>query len=351
MEVFTQTLLAELKQLPAERIGPWIHVDTSISKTISERGKLNARKVVGLVGQVVRSARLAARGFDAYYPISQTRIGLTRDILLLAPFRLASRRIVVHLHGGALDRFLRTQPQALTSLLRWLLGGPSSSGIVETPSLRHCLAPLLPPERIKVVRNTAFLPPEAAEKQFGDPLRVLYLSTLIETKGYRELVDAVVSLTNAGIQIELEVAGTPATEGDEQWLRSRPDCPKVRFLGSIAGEKKWHALRRAHVVALPTYYPLEGQPVAIVEGMACRCAILATRRPGILDMVGDHEGLLLEPQQGTALQRDLESALRTLAEHPNLVRSLADGARARFERELAPDRFMAAWLAAARPDA
>ena len=348
MEAFTETLLAELHSSGNGRVGQWIHVDMSISRSISERGKLRSHKVRQLVPQVLRSIVLAARGFVPYYPISQNRIGLVRDAVLLVPFRLARRPIVIHLHGGLLDQVIARQPRLVGHFLRWLLSGEGSRGIVLTPSLRHCLEPLLPAETISVVRNTTVVPGWAHDKRPGTRLRVLYIGTLIESKGYRELAAAVAELVRDGVSVELEVAGEPYEPDDVAWV-SDTSAPGVRFLGLINGNDKWRALQRADVLALPTYQA-EGQPLALIEGMAAACAIVTTRCEGILDTVGEDEALLLEPRGGADLQADLERAVRGLALDRLRVTRLGKAARERFVRELAPDRFLDAWLAAVRAD-
>jgi len=344
MEAFTSTLLAELRRADGAA-GEWIHVDTSISRSIAEREKLRAGKVVTLVRQAVRSIVLAARGFRAYYPISQNRIGLVRDLALLLPFRLARRPIVIHLHGGMLDRVLASEPGLVTRVLRWVVGGRESRGIVLTPSLRHCLEPLLPRERIGVVPNTSAVPVWTTQKQQDGPLGVLFVGTLVETKGYRELITAVAAIARDGVPIELEVAGEPYAPADSDWLEHSPR-EGIRLLGRIDGDGKWRAFRRAHVVALPTRYPPEGQPLSIIEGMGAACAIVATRRDGIVDTVGETEALLLEPTAGATLEADLARALRELAGARGRVAAMGRSARLRYERDLAPELFLERWLAA-----
>jgi glycosyltransferase involved in cell wall biosynthesis len=318
----------------------------SISSSLSDRERFSVRKVVRLAGQVVRSARLAASGFDAYYPISQNRMGLLRDLALLAPFRIARRRIVVHLHGGLLDRFLACEPAWLRRTIRWALSGPEAGGIVLTPSLRHCLEPLVPQERISVVPNTALAPAWVARKDREDNLRVLFMSTLIETKGYRELAAAVAALAARGAKVELDIAGEPYAPGDVEWMGGFGSHPAVRFRGRLDGDDKWEAFRRADVFALPTTYPPEGQPISIIEAMAAACAILATEREGIADMVGPDQGVLIPARVGPVLQSDLERVILELAANRDRTARLGQAARARYEAELSPELFIGFWLEA-----
>ena len=343
METFTLGLLEQLRRngLPG---GTWRHVDTSISRRIDERERLTARKALVVVAQAARSAWLAARGYDVYAPVSQNRIGLVRDLALLAPFRLARRRIVIHLNGGALDSVLAEQPWWLRRALRWLVGRGDARGIVVAPSLRRCLEPLLPPERIFVVHNPVedVLPTGAKPPQ--PPLRVLFLATVMQTKGYRELVEAVVALADDGVPIVLDVAGLPFRDADARWVEA-VSHPAVAWRGHLDGAAKRDALAQAHVVAQPSTAP-EGQPFTILEAMAASCAIVATSWPGIAATVGDREAILLPAAGGPALRSALERALRQLAEDPSRPAELGRAARVRYEREYTPELFFRAWLRA-----
>jgi glycosyltransferase involved in cell wall biosynthesis len=343
MEVFTLGLLEQLHRqgLPG---GTWRHLDTSVSKRIDERERFTVRKALIVLGQAARSAWLAANGYDAYAPVSQNRIGLLRDLVLLAPFRLARRRIVIHLNGGALDEVLAAQPWWLQRGLRWLLGRDDARGIVVAAALRRCLEPLLPSGRIFVVHNPVEDMGTAAEKPSQPPLRVLFVGTIMRTKGYRELVEAVVTLVDDGVPVTLELAGRPYTADDARRIAA-VSHPAVTWLGHLAGTAKLAAFSRAHVVAQPSTAP-EGQPLTILEAMAASCAVVATSWPGIGATVGAGEAILLPATGGAPLTSALEAALRELAEDRARTVALGRAARVRYEREYTPELFFEGWLRA-----
>jgi glycosyltransferase involved in cell wall biosynthesis len=343
MEAFTVQLLAQLDELDRGRLC-WRHADTSISTSIGEREHLRATKVGRLLVQLARSIRLAAAGYDAYAPLSQNRIGLIRDLVLLAPFRLVRRRVVVHLNGGAFDSVFAEQPRWLQWSLRWLVSRDDARGIVVAASLRSCLEPILPRERILVVHNPVDDPGEPVAKLESPPLRVLFIATVMASKGYRELVTAVASLADRGVPVRLELAGLPYTEEDADWLAAIRH-PAVELLGYVDGVAKAAALARAHVVAQPSTAP-EGQPFSILEGMAAGCGVVGTRWPGIADTVSDAAGVLVPAARGVPLERALEETLGALAASPERVARLGRGARERFDREFSTACFLELWLEA-----
>lgn len=343
MEVVTQTLLTQLEQLDPSTRPPYKHVNTAVNCSQRGRETFQPRKLVRLLPQFARACLLAWRGYDAYYPISQNRIGLMRDFVLLLPFRLTRRRIVLHLHGGILDQVLPRQPGWFRRLVHAILGGPRTEGIVLVPSLRRCLEPLLEPNRIHVMRNTVLHPVLTSNRTYDHSLTVLYISTLRRSKGYRELVLAVAELSRAGVPVRLELAGELFTEEDVNWIEHHNYAPIVQFHGPLTHSEKWNALCRAHVLALPSVAP-EGQPLAIIEGMAAGCAILSTAWDSIVETVGEGAGVFLDRSSGASLQKSIETALQSFSANTELVASMGGAARARYLQELSPDRFIDSWL-------
>jgi len=324
----------------------YVHFDTKVSSDLSERERFRWRKVGVVLQQTASSARAALRSDGAYYPISQTTIGLLRDVALVCPFWLLRRRRIVHLHGGALDDVLDRQPMLLRGLVRRVFGGERAYGIVLTQSLRPCLKPLIPHERTFVVPNAVVAPKPRSRPEDGKALQVLFLSTLMERKGYRELVVAVEGLRAEGVAIELVLAGNPFREADREWLASRVRTPWFRLPGHLEGEEKWNGLQEADVLALPSVAP-EGQPLAILEGMAAGCAIIATDWGGIGDTVSKSEGIVLPRLTGGALSAELHRALADLVEDRARLRALQAAARSRYEREFEPRKFIELWLSVA----
>lgn len=350
METITATLLSELRRREPDGL-VLQHVDTGVNRLQLERERLSVRKLVALMGQAARSTRLATIGYDAYFPISQNRTGLLRDVTLLLPFRLMRRRMVLHLHGSALNTYVQAQPRWFQRILRLALGGARTYGVVLTPSLRDRLLPLVEPERIAVVSNTTLAPssptwPIGNDVQFN----VLFLSTLKKTKGYRELVGAVRNLRSAGVALRLSLAGEPFSDDDMAWLEKHAGDEGVKFLGPISEDRKWHAIDHADLVALPSTAP-EGQPLVLLEAMARGRPVLATAQGGIAETIGEEAGVLLPPLSGRELEDAIEQQLLRMANHRKRLSEMGDAAYRRFHERFSPARFLVAWLSAVVPSA
>ena len=63
----------------------------------------------------------------------------------------------------------------------------------------------------------------------------------------------------------------------------------ARFLRQLprprSSNEKIRIFQESDIFALPTWYPLEGQPVAIIEAMAAGLPVLTTRHATITDIL------------------------------------------------------------------
>ncbi|MFG0320635.1 MAG: glycosyltransferase family 4 protein [Planctomycetota bacterium JB042] len=266
-----------------------------------------ARRVPGLVREVARGARAA----DAVYlNLAQSLAGNAKDLLLLAALGEARARTVVHLHGGGIAETVYGRSSLVRAANRRLLRDVRRA-IVLGESLRPVFAGVVPDDRIAVVENFAddelFVDEAAIRERFAaaGPLRVLFLGTLFESKGWKVLVEAVARVDG----VELDVAGASVTADDAPADRAFLDRPRVAFHGVVDGEARRALLAGAHLLALPTWYPYEGQPLSILEAFASGCAVLTTDHSGIRDVFSDPDhGAFVEPRSVDALAAALTRA-------------------------------------------
>jgi len=73
---------------------------------------------------------------------------------------------------------------------------------------------------------------------------------------------------------------------------------RAHFVGEITPSEVWNLLRVATVFALPSLS--EGMPMALLEAMEARLAIVASDIPAIREVLGD-AGILIPPEDSKAL--------------------------------------------------
>lgn len=319
------------------------HLDTRDSRPIATTGRLDPRNVwlglkhaAQLVGLLARHRRTAV-----YLPLSQGTWGFVRDAVFIWIAALLRRRVIVHLHGGLFREFAasggRVQRAVIAATMRRV-----DEAWVLTPAQETVFEGLVPSSRIRVLQNTAddIGARIGRGEDEGPTTRLLYLSTLDPRKGCIDLLDSLALLGERARGLEVRFAGEAESPVLDELRRRSGRLAEggvtVRYDGVLAGRDKLAAFAWAQVFALPTRYPPEGQPVALLEAMSAGLAVVTTDYAGIPCTVRHgREGLLLPPGDAEALA----GALGRLVDDRELRRRLGAAARRRYEEAYRPDVF------------
>ena len=201
------------------------------------------------------------------------------------------------------------------------------------------------PTKVAVVRNwTAsgtLLALGAGRTADGhSPVRLLFVGWLERDKGIFELLEAARLLVSSGRRFVLDIAGDGSAAAEARATIARHELGDVVRLRSWLGEAELlTALRESDVLVLPSW--AEGLPNAMVEAMAARLAVVATRVGAIPEVVTHgRSAMLAEPRN----PESLAAALAAVLDDPQLRQQIAaEGYRiaARdFEVEHAVDRLV-----------
>jgi hypothetical protein len=294
--------------------------------------------------------------------LGQTRTALLRDAIPLFLIMGLRRRktAVVSLHGsnfmgwsvGSYEarwlRLIMTQAARLTVLGEGQLANTRRLGI--------------PAEKSTIVYNTCDAPgltePEIADKQSATegPLRLLHLSSLIDTKGYPAYLEALAILGGRpGRPIEAVLCGniTMSQYGErfrtkqaaEEWILAmvaqinRSGRVQVRWLPGAAGEDKWRLYRTADVFVFPSLYKVEAQPLVLLEAMTFGCAVVSSEVGEIRSLVDDRTArLLAEPSPVK-----LAEAITALLAEPAQRREMTLRAKRVFEARFSKQIYVQTW--------
>ena len=283
----------------------FIHLNTQDPKKNKDFGKLTARNGYFALGFILRLlAYLVRERIDLIYiPISQNFWGFARDsIFILVSGLLFKRKVVIHLHGGHFKRFF-DQSTSLGKLYKRFVFRYVDRGIVLGHCLRSVLGDVLPPDRIDVVYNGVDTEPFddiRMDKGSRVGVKVLFAGVLTESKGFFDLIKAMPSVTARHPDVQILIAG----RWEDGFLKNRVSAfvrendleDKVRFVGVVTGEEKAKLFKDADLFAYPTYFHLEGQPVAVLEAMASGLPVIATDRGSITEMITDGlNGFIVSP--------------------------------------------------------
>jgi glycosyltransferase involved in cell wall biosynthesis len=195
------------------------------------------------------------------------------------------------------------------------------------------------PEKIVTIPNgidcSAF--PEAAARPPNPNYFAAALpGRLHRQKGHGVLLRALSLVASERPRIEVFFFGQgPDEQGLKQMAADLGLAGRVHFMGLFADPSE--ALRGMDAVVLPSLW--EGMPNVLLEAMAMGLPVIASRLPGIEELVLDgRTGRLCPPADAGALAR----ALLELARDPDRGRALGRAGRRRAEEQFSMDAVVAA---------
>ncbi|UJF26076.1 glycosyltransferase family 4 protein [Planococcus sp. 107-1] len=274
-----------------------------------------------------------------YISISQTKMGLIRDCLFIRFCKISHKnRVVTHLHGNNLGGTIDATSGRLRKFIENTLK-KVDVGIVLGGKLAPNYKNLV--KRVEVVSNGI---PEnfirKSEIDFNrkkDRISILYLSNLMAEKGYVELIHAVVGLIREGLDLELNLVGAIQSENEFQEVKRFIDkygmADRIIYHGTKRGEEKKQFFLQADMMALPTKYKVEGQPMSIIEGMAAGLPIISSDRGIIAELIEDC-GILVEP-----VVTDIKQAIKQLAVNEEERKLLGKISREIYEEYYTEDKY------------
>jgi glycosyltransferase involved in cell wall biosynthesis len=151
--------------------------------------------------------------------------------------------------------------------------------------------------------------PEGLDRAIQAGAYALFLGRLKRRKGVDLLLEALAKTPGNGA-VQLVIAGDgeerPALEAQAARLGI---SGRLRFVGTALGEKKTYLLQNALCTVMPTR-GWEGMPLVALESYGAGVPVLATRVPGLQEVIVPHEtGWLVPPEMPIALAEVLRLAL------------------------------------------
>lgn len=173
--------------------------------------------------------------------------------------------------------------------------------------------------------------PEIAEV----PGLIVYVGTLIEKKGIRQLLEAMPAICGRFPEARLEVCGNDTTDpqtGGSFRARLEAQIPegirgRIHFRGGVPRGDLPALIASASLCIYPSH--MEAMPIAWIEGLAMRKAVLASRTgPGAEVITHGVDGLLCNPHDPASISEGVLTALGA----PALRTRLGAAARRRAEQ-------------------
>lgn len=238
----------------------------------------------------------------------------------LARWRWSDRSVpLVYTHGFTVELDHARRISAVYGRLHDRLLAAADAVVATTPSYGALLEPRVP-GRVHVIPwgldDVAVRGSIAPSYDGRRKLRVLFVGQQRPYKGIPVLIEAVRALGRVELTI---VGGGPKV--DEYRELSRRAGSHIRHLGPVGDGDLAELYESNDVIVLPSTNRSEAFGLVLLEGMAAGCVAVASRLPGVVDVVGS-AGLTVPPGDAVALR----AALAELAADPLRVVALQTAA-------------------------
>lgn len=302
-------------------------------------------------------------GGAIHLSLGLTRFALLRDYVALICASLFARgrvRKVVALHGSVFTEWPTNSlnAQLLRSVIRYV-GCVTCVGSLHRQALINLG---VPSGKIEIVPNTCeydgIEESDVTERQASSdqPLECLFLSSLTDTKGYPEYLEALEMIGSVdGAPIHAVLCGPIMIDAyrkrfetyDEAkaWIERKvasineSDRVQAEWIPGARGSEKKALFEQAQIFVLPTQYPVEAQPLAVIEAMAHGCAIVTTDAGELLSTVNDESAIILSAPTPDSIKQSIIS----LAEDEQLRLRLSQAALNQFKLKFNRERYVQRW--------
>lgn len=350
------------------------HVNSRFSDSIGQIGYASAGKGLRLLRYLAEAVWCRVwHGADVFFcvPASGVRSAVYRDWGIMMVAKLLFRERVYHWQASGLSEWLEKEARPWEKkLTRLLLKRPSLS-IVLGESVRgdavyfesrrtamifnavpdpapDCRERILPARMERAETRRAFW--KGAMPGAAPVFQLLYLSLCMREKGLFDAVEAVARVNaklgadGRGIRVRFVVAGSFYTEAERAEFEVRvaqrdlngggtlgDGGPVVQYRGFVRGVEKSALFEASDAFIFPSYYPMEGHPVSLVEAMAYGMPVIATRWRALPELFPEGHPFLVEPRRPDVIaDKILELMTSPWREH----------GRSRYEEDFTRERFL-----------
>lgn len=246
------------------------------------------------------------RNYDIYHIHAASRGSTFRKGRYVRIAKKWGKKVMLHIHGAQYMEFFQEssakKKQEITDILNAAdmviaLSEDWKRKFDATFDLKNCVVLKNGIDMDKLA--PAITDPKEFRKSF------LFLGRMGKRKGTYDLIDAVDIARKKVPDIKCYLAGDGEVEKVKSLIHEKELEKNIEVVGWADFEKKLDLLKKTSTVVLPSYN--EGLPMSILEGMACGKAIISTTVGAIPEVVGEENGVLIDPGDVQTLAKAMVS--------------------------------------------
>lgn len=277
---------------------------------------------------------------DIIHMTTSGQLAVLRDIMFIKTAKKFNVPITYHLHFG------KTSQIAEKKGLFWklYLNALKNADIVIAIDKKtyDTLNKYIPNAKVKLIPNPINI---SSLPVYNDALKktVMFLGWVIPTKGVMELVKAWNEVTVEFPEYKLLIVGQYKQSYYEQILKT-VKCESIQFTGEKSHDDAMSIMAQCSLFVLPSY--TEGFPTVILEAMALRKAIVATRVGAIPEMLAGNCGIVIEPHDVHSLAYALRKLLSDSKMRDEFANNSSKKVRCKYNISIVLDIYKDVWAEA-----
>lgn len=297
------------------------HVEMKFSQTSEQVGVFQLIKLVRLFKLIIRIFYVKYKyNIDILYyvPAGPQRIPFYRDVFILIATRKAFKKIVFQFRAAGLSQLYPKLNFIEKKLFNIIYKKVDLSMHLFSSNVSE--GRFLNARKSIVTKNGdrdhyLILKHRIIDKKRGKYPNILYVGTLIESKGLFDLLKACFIIKKKGYHFNIRIIG----EFVDLQFKSKVNLfvnengldEYVEFLGLKTEDEKWLEYYIADIFVFPTFYENEASPRVIIEAMQFSLPVISTKWRGIPELVEDgFSGLLVEVGDFEKLAIKIEELLK-----------------------------------------
>ena len=318
-------------------------INTSPNKRVTENRNLFERIIISGFSMIKMNMKLGLvlknKDIDVVHITTSGHLSIIRDIMFIRTARKHKVPVVYHIHFGRIPQMSKGD-SIEWKVMKWALMLSTKVVAIDKNTLSAIENNNIPAVYIPNPVNLNEMP-HIGEKKAEKV--IMYLGWVIRAKGIEELLEAWQQIGHDGWLLCL--AG-PYSKVYMAELKKRFDMKDVIIKGELPHEEALQLLGDSGAFVLPSYS--EGFPNVILEAMALRKPIIATRVGAIEDMLGEGCGMLLEVSDIEALKEDLLKVIKEIPELQSMGKRAQTRVYEKYSLEKVCGQYRAIWSACLR---
>jgi glycosyltransferase involved in cell wall biosynthesis len=313
-----------------------IHVRMGFSKDLDQVGRFRFGKLVELIRIIVLIiySRLKYNVCILYYPpAGPNMIPVIRDITILIAVRWMFRKTIFQIHASGLSSIYENISGIFRFFYEKAFFYPDA--VIRLSKYAPEDGKLLKAKKEYIIHNgieDEFVEFSRKSNKFEKKsVNILFVGTMIRSKGVCVLLDACKILYEKGVDCTVNFVGQFASSEFEsevkQYISSTELEEMVHLLGVLEGEHKWEKYASADIFCFPSYYESETLSVVLIEALSFELPVVSTLWRGIPSIVKDgYNGFLVPIKNSEAIAEKL----LLLIEDANLRIELGTNGRKKY---------------------